>query len=206
VKRMKKLAGLMAVVTILILTASPVLAASLGISPARVTVDVPADGSATVDFRVHYFTGEVRVKLVDIPLKVTPETLDVDASGGPVPVQLTIYGDASLGSRIYTGYVNFTGISGGMVNVAIQAKATVTNRVAGEEPIPVETPAAATTPQETLLQAESNATPNASLSESESKSSVSVEDIPLNLIIMIAAGVVFLGLVILAISLARRRH
>lgn len=142
---MKKFIAILAAAIIVLLLASPVLAASLGISPSSVELEVPGNGSATANFQVHYFSGELKVSLVDIPLRVEPETIDIEPSSEPVDIVLTIYGDDSLGSQVYDGYIRFLGMSGGTVAVAIKVKAKVTNIVAGqpvpEEPSPEETPA-----------------------------------------------------------------
>ena len=146
---MKKFIAILAAAIIVLLLASPVLAASLGISPSSVELEVPGNGSATANFQVHYFSGELKVSLVDIPLRVEPETIDIEPSSEPVDIVLTIYGDDSLGSQVYDGYIRFLGMSGGTVAVAIKVKAKVTNIVAGqpvpEEPSPEETPAEETT-------------------------------------------------------------
>ena len=63
---MRKLIGL---ILIPLLFATPVLAASLGISPSNTELEVPANSSATANFQVHYFSGDLQISLVDIPLK-----------------------------------------------------------------------------------------------------------------------------------------
>ena len=132
---MKKFIAILAAVVLALLLASPVLAVSLGVSPSHTELEVPGDGSATANFQVHFFSGDLKVSLVDIPLTVEPETLHVEASDGPVDIELTIYGDESLGSRIYDGYIRFLGMSGGSVGVAVKVKAKVTNLVEGETPV-----------------------------------------------------------------------
>lgn len=129
------IAILAAAVVVALLLGSPVLAASLGISPTHVEFEVPADGSATANFEVHWFSGDLKVSLVDIPLSVEPQTIHIERSSEPVDIELTIYGDESLGSRIYDGYVRFLGMSGGTVAVAVKVKAKVTNLVEGETPV-----------------------------------------------------------------------
>jgi hypothetical protein len=131
----RTLAVLAAVIIVLLLSGNTAFGTSLGVSPSSIEVEVPAEGTATVSFQVHYFSGDIQVSLVDIPLKVEPETLHVDSSSKPTDVKLTLYGDESLGSKIYKGYIRFLGTSGGMVGVAVRAKATVTNLVAGETPV-----------------------------------------------------------------------
>ena len=146
-KKMKSFIGVLAAAVImLLLVASPVLAVSLGVSPVKVELEVPGNGTATADFKVHYFSGDVAVSLVDIPLKVEPETLHVEALNNPVDIELTIYGDESLGPQVYNGYIRFVGMSGGTVGVAVRVKAKITNVVEGqvpEEPTAEAPPAAA---------------------------------------------------------------
>jgi len=147
---MKKFIAVLAAAVLLLLLASPVLAASLGISPSSVEVEVPGDGSATANFQVHYFSGDLKVSLVDIPLRVEPEILHVDALDGPVDIQVTIYGDESLGSQVYNGYVRFLGMSGETVAVAVKVKAKVNHIVLGQ-PLPQETPGEEAPPPEEVL-------------------------------------------------------
>lgn len=130
---------LAAVVVVLLLLASPVLAASLGISPSHVELEVPGGGSAMADFKVYYFSGDLQVSLVDIPLRVEPETLHIEPSSEPVDIELTIYGDESLGSQVYDGYIRFLGMSGETVAVAVKVRAEVTHIVEGQ-PLPEEAP------------------------------------------------------------------
>jgi hypothetical protein len=141
---MKRFVGILAAVVMVLLLASPVLAASLGISPSHVELEVPGDGSTTANFKVYYFSGDLEISLVDIPLTVEPQTLHIEPSSEPVEIQLTIHGDESLGSQIYNGYIRFLGMSGGTVAVAVKVKASVTNMVEGqplsEKPSPEETP------------------------------------------------------------------
>jgi len=184
---MKKFIAVLAAAVLLLLLASPVLAASLGISPSSVELEVSGDGSATADLQVHYFSGDVQVSLVDIPLRVEPETIHVDALSEPVDVQLTIYGDESLGSQVYNGYIRFLGLSGETVAVAVKVKAKINHIVAGQ-PLPPETPAGETPPPEAAPVAQGG-----------------IGDLPLSTVIIIAGGLVFLGLIALAISLAVRR-
>jgi hypothetical protein len=179
------IAVLMAVAVILTLT-GPVLAASLGISPSSVELEVPADGSATASFKVHYFNGDVKVSLVDIPLTVEPETVHVDALDEPADIEVTIYGDPSLGSEVYNGYIKFLGMSGEMISVAVQVKATVTNIVEGQA-VSEEPDTAGSTAGDQPSQAGN------------------MGGLSRTTIVIIASAVIVLGLVILAVSFARRR-
>jgi hypothetical protein len=183
---MKRFIGILTAVVVLLALVSPVLAASLGISPSSVELEVAGDSSTTADLQVHYFSGDVKVSLVDIPLRVEPEILHVDALDGPVDIQLTIYGDESLGSQVYDGYIRFLGMSGETVAVAVQVRAKINHIVAGE-PLPEETPA-----EEIPSPEEVSAPPG----------SAETEDFPLIPIAGIAAGTIVL--VTLIITLARR--
>lgn len=133
--KVKQFIAVLAALVLVLAVASPALAASLGISPSHTELEVPADGSATANFKVHYFSGDLKVSMVDIPLRVEPETIHVEPSDESITIELTIYGDESLGSRIYDGYVRFLGMSGETVAVAVEVKAKITNMVEGETPV-----------------------------------------------------------------------
>ena len=142
-------------VVAMLIVASPALALSLGVSPTHIELEVPGDGSATANLKVHYFSGDVKVSLIDIPLRVEPETVHVEASGEPVEVEITIYGDSALGSRIYDGYIRFIAVSGGAATGGVQVIAKITNVVEGEVPIPAEpSEGLIVLPEETELVAE----------------------------------------------------
>jgi len=133
---LRKLIGLLVIMPLLL--AAPALAASLGISPSETELEVPGNGSATADFQVYYFSGDLQVSLVDIPLRVEPTTVHADQSDEPTNIQLTFYGNETLGSHTYDGYVRFLGMSGGNVAVAVKVKAKVNHIVAGQ-PLPPQT-------------------------------------------------------------------
>ena len=208
---MKRFIGILAAVAIVMVVASPVLAASLGISPSHTELEVPGNGSATANFQVHYFSGDLKINLEDIPLRMEPETIHIEPSGEPVDIELTIYGDDSLGSQVYNGYIRFLGMTGGTVAVAVKARAKITNIVEGqpvpEEPSPEETPLPEEAPPEqpppeaTTIEA---APPEAAPLPPTPQGGTG--GLPLTTVIIIAGGLVFLGLVALAISLAVRRR
>ena len=131
--KLKVIIGCMLAV-VMLLVASPALALSLGVSPSQIELEVPGSGSATANIKVHYFSGDVNISLIDIPLRVEPETIHVEASDGPVPVELTIYGDNSLGSQVYDGYIRLIAVSGGAATGGVQVIAKVTNAVEGVSP------------------------------------------------------------------------
>ena len=177
-----------ALALVLILT-GPALAASLGIGPSDVELEVPADGSALTTFKVYYFTGDLQIELVDIPLRVEPETIHVEQTGEYAEIEVTIYGDPSLGSQVYNGYIKFTGMSGETVAVAVQVKAKVTNIVEGQA-----------VPEEPDIEENTSAD-----QKSNTTSQGGIGDLSRNTVIIIAAAIIFIGLVILAVSFARRR-
>lgn len=122
---------------LVLLCAIPALAQGMGISPGTVEFDVPADGSATVEFLVHDFSGDLEISLEDIPLRVEPETVHVTASEGGTPVELTFYGDPSLSSQVISGKIRFLALTGGTVATGIKVRATINHIVAGQ-PLPGE--------------------------------------------------------------------
>jgi len=180
---MRKLIGLL---IIPLLLATPVLAASLGISPSHTELEVPGNGSATANFQVYYFNGDLQISLVDIPLKVEPETIYIEPSSEPVDIQITIYGDETLGSQVYDGYVRFLGVTGGTVAVAVKVKAKITNVVEGQ-PLPE---------QPSLEEAAPEQTPPAAQPGAES--------FPIIPVAGIAAGTAII--ITLIVVLARRRR
>lgn len=127
---MRKLVASLAAAILLLLCAAPALA--LGISPPTVEFDVPANGSATVEFFVYDFTGDLEISLEDISLTVEPETVHVTASEEGTPVELTFYGNESLGSQIFEGKIRFLALTGGTVATGIKVRATVNHILAGE--------------------------------------------------------------------------
>ena len=118
-----------AIVSIIILVASPALAVSLRVGPARVEFDVPANGSTEVTFRIYDFSGDIGVELEDIPLRVEPEVVTVEAAEGGTPITLTFYGDESLGSQTFKGIIYFSPASGGMVSLRVGVRLTVNHIV-----------------------------------------------------------------------------
>lgn len=127
---MRRLIASLVAVALLLLCAAPAFA--LGISPGIVEFDVPADGSTTVEFFVYDFTGDLEISLEDIPLTVEPQTVHVIASEEGTLVELTFYGNESLGSQVFEGKIRFLALTGGTVATGIKVKATVNHTVAGE--------------------------------------------------------------------------
>lgn len=157
----KRFVAVLAALALILVVASPALAASFGVSPSHTELVVPGDGSSTANFQIHFFSGDVEVSLVDIPLRVEPETIHVEALNKPADIELTIYGDETLGSQVYDGYIRFIGMSGGSVAAGVEVKAKITNvsegipvppqaeKPAAQEPEPVAekpTPEVAPTP------------------------------------------------------------
>ena len=204
---MKKLLIIIVAIILALAAVTPALAVSLGVSPSHVELEVPADGIGLADVQIHYFSGDVEVSLVDIPLRVEPTLLHVDED--PQDFQITIYGDESLGSQVYEGYIRFLGLSGETVAVAVRIKATITNLVPGQ---PLPTPEAA----EPALMSTTSQSPEGNVAGASSAPPSSTEDhsgwlggiegMSTNLVIIIAAAVVFLGLIILAVVMISRRR
>jgi hypothetical protein len=203
---MKKLIIVLAALLAFFVLAGPALAASLGMSPSSVEVEVPAEGSATVAMTAYYYTGDVQVSLEGIPLTVTPANVHVDALDNPQPFTITIQGDPSLGSKIYDGYIRFQGSADGMIAVAVKVKAHVTNLVAGQEPVPVSTAPVKVPPNEPDAAVESEKAGQAAGEQGTTSTSGGIGGLSTNMVIIIAGGLVFVGLIALAISLAVRRR
>jgi hypothetical protein len=107
----------------------------------------------------------------------------------PEQIEVTIFGDPSLGSQVYDGYIIFRGISGGMIAVAVKVKAEVSNIVEGQ-PVPAR--------QETGIDVKEKPT-------SGSNASTDYNSLSRNtIIILLAAAIVLIGLLLVAISLRRR--
>lgn len=155
---MKRFIGLFTAVILMVLCATPALAAGLRISPPSVELDVPADGSSEVEFLVYDFTGDLGISLENIPLRVEPTTVPVTAKEEGTRVVLTFYGDESLGSKIYEGKIRFLAMTGGTVAMGIKVRATVTNLVEGQTPVPA-------TPEESQPVTETSAPEEASTEE-----------------------------------------
>ena len=131
-----------AAVMLALLVAMPALAAGFSLSPAEVTFDVPADSSTNVEFLVYNFTGDLEISLENIPLTVAPAKVSVVASADGSPVELTFYGDKSLGSQVLKGKIDFLASTGGNIAFGIKVAVTVNNIVSGQ---PLSTTLASTT-------------------------------------------------------------
>lgn len=95
---------------------------SLGVSPSSVSISVAPGSPATVDFCVFYFTGDVTVTPVGLPVTVSP--LSFPVASPSTPVTLTVYG-ASSATGTYSGYLRFTGQSDDVVSVAVEVGVNV---------------------------------------------------------------------------------
>ena len=71
-------------------------------------------------------------------MRVEPIIIHIDQLDEPTNIQLTFYGNETLGSHTYDGYVRFLGMSGSNVAVAVKVKATINHIVAGK-PLPAQT-------------------------------------------------------------------
>lgn len=198
-------------VAMVLTVASPALALSLGVSPAHLELEVPGDGSATTNVKIHYFSGDVKISLINIPLRIEPSTVHVEASNEPVDVELTIYGDDSLGSQVYDGFIRFIAVSGGAATGGVQVIAKVTNVSDGipvspssqapatQEPEPVvEKPAPEVAPTPSVTTEASPQTPP----EAGAQPGTEFPLIPI--LIGLGSAVVLILLVVAGIAIGRR--
>lgn len=108
------------------LMAAPVNAGSFGISPSQVELQVPTDGMAQVEFKVHNFTGDIQIDTENIPLRISPSSASVSPENDEVI--LTFYGNGSSTSQTYEGKILFlTTSSEDEVKMGIKVKARVMN-------------------------------------------------------------------------------
>lgn len=114
---------LIAVIAAMAFMAMPASAASLGISPSHIEVEVPTGGSTPVNFQVHYFSGDLKVSLVDIPLEVEPAVFHIASS--PTDIVVTI-SDNTFDPQEYNGYVRFLSTGNATVGLAVNIVARVT--------------------------------------------------------------------------------
>lgn len=191
--KLKVLIGCILIAAMLSIT-TPVLALSIGVSPTHIEFEVPSTGSATIKVKIHYFDGDVNISLIDIPLRIEPETVNVKALNEPVEIELTIYGDKSLGSQIYNGYIRFIAVSGGAATGGVQVIAKITNLVEGEIPMQA-------VPEE-VQETEEILTEEASTGESEESSPTPSSSFPVIPVAGIAAGTIVV--ITLIIVFARR--
>ncbi|MBA7711540.1 hypothetical protein ES703_120506 [subsurface metagenome] len=181
----------------------------MGISPSHTELEVPGDGSAVANFKVYYFSGDLKVSLVDIPLSVEPQTIHIERSTEPVDIELTIYGDDSLGTQVFDGYIRFLGMTGGTVAVAVKVKAKVTNYGSGttmvEEPVLEEPrPEESSTPEESPPAETAPQTPPGPPPAPPAPSAPSGTEFPILVLAGIGAGVAIV--ITLIVVFARRKR
>ena len=119
---MKKLIGILAVIAFTVVMATPVSASSLGISPSHIEIEVPSGGSTPVNFQVHYFTGELRVSLVDIPLELEKEVYDITSDGEEIVVT---FHDTASAPQEYNGYVKFLGLGNNTIGLSVKVAVSI---------------------------------------------------------------------------------
>jgi len=220
----KRIITLLSLTVILLCIASPVTALSLGASPTQVEFEVPGDGSTTIDIQIHYFDGDIQVSLVDIPLRIEPSVITVQAAENPVSVPLTIYGDESLGFQTYDGYIRLIAVSDGAATGGVQiiTKATnITNDipVLASEPAPIILPAVtpATEPVITISepvvgQVPTEPVPTMQLPEGEGEAALppilppEPDSSLSNMTIAILAGSGVILLIVITVIILRRRR
>ena len=100
----------------------PVSAASLGVSPSAINLDLSSSESVSVPFQVYYYQGTVTVEAVDLPVTIDPAVFEV--SGSPHSVVLDIRRvSSSVGT--YSGYLRFTGQADENVALAVQVSVNI---------------------------------------------------------------------------------
>lgn len=206
--KLKAILGCIVVIGILLIS-SPVLALSIGVSPIQIELEVPSGGSTTVDVKIHYFDGDVQISLIDIPLRIEPEVISVEASESPVEVELTIYGDSSLGSKIYDGYIRFIAVSGGAATGGVQVIAKITNIVGGETPVLVSEEEVVSTDlveevEETTEEEEQEEVPILYWGEEEAQQVSETKPFPILIVAGIASGTAIVITLIIVIAKSRR--
>ncbi len=192
---MNKFVAIFIGVVLALLGASPALAASFSLSPAEVQFDVPADGSRTLTFLVYDYAGDFDISLEDIPLRVEPQKVSVTASSEGTPVELTFYGDSSLGPQVFQGTIVFLAGSGGNIAFGVKVIATV-NQVAADEPPPETTPAPPEAVPSTPSLTSPEAIPDTPSVDSKTLSSPSIGGFPIGGIVGIAAAITVVSVVL----------
>jgi len=125
--------GLLAAVIIsILLSVEPMMADGLTIGPAEVELDVPAAGSTSIEFIVSDFSGDLQISLEDIPLTIEPGLVYVEATDNNSVIELTIYGNESLGDVVFNGKILFLVQSVGSVTYGIKVIATVNHVGSGQ--------------------------------------------------------------------------
>ena len=106
---------------------TPIRVHGLGVGPPSLELQVPVDGSNST---VVYFTsdglsGELIVGCENLPFKVEPETVSMSPDDVNKPLEITIYGNSTLGSGTYNGKLTFIGMTGGAVAMGVKLKINV---------------------------------------------------------------------------------
>jgi len=99
-----------------------VSASSLGISPSSVKINIADGGHVTKTFHVHYYTGNMAVSPVNLPVTISPSNVVV--SNPPESIDF-IFTDATGIPGEYDGYVKFQASSNQTVALAVNIKAKV---------------------------------------------------------------------------------
>jgi len=121
---MKRIIGVILITIVLMLgITATVSAASLGISPSHIEVEVPSGGNTPVEFQVHYFSGELSVVLVDIPLEIEPTVFHISSSPTDIIVN---FHSSTIEPQEYNGYVKFLSTGNNTVSMAVNIVAKVT--------------------------------------------------------------------------------
>lgn len=115
---------------LLVSMSSVVLAAGFGLSPTKTEFNIPANGSSVQKFFIRssnseILDGDIEITLVDIPLRVEPEKTHVVLDKEGTTIELTFYGNESLGDQEFNGIIIFRLLISDSVGAALGIKATV---------------------------------------------------------------------------------
>lgn len=174
---------LIALVVGLVLVPASALAAGIGVSPDKIELELPSNGSTQVPFYLTSFDfdGEVEIGLQDIPLRIEPTKVDLSSEEAGKEVVVTFYGNKDLGKQTFNGFVTFRGLVGGNIAVQLNVRANIT-QTGAVQALPGEEPPEQTSPPQ-----------------------AGTEGLPLATIVAVCLGLVFVGLIALVIGLVRRR-
>ncbi|MBA7699647.1 hypothetical protein ES703_108346 [subsurface metagenome] len=193
--------GLLALLGCLVI-AAPVAAAGFGVSPSKINLEVPANGSAEAVFYISGYSGDIQIGLEGIPLTVEPEKVRIRRSDSAKEVVLTFYGNESLGEQTFEGKITFLATGEGNVGFGIKVKAVITQMAPAleETPPPEEasTPAEQAPPEEAPLEE----SPPTGESEQSSPTLSESSSFPVLPVAGIAAGTIII--ITLIVVIARR--
>jgi len=122
---MKKILLSTVIALLLLISSTSLVAATdtgLGISPVSLDITLAEGESGVWDFCTYYFSGTINIEAIDVPISVSPSSIEVLSS--PSLLSLTLTNIATT-AGVYTGYLRFTGLSAENTGLAIQIDVNV---------------------------------------------------------------------------------